>query len=219
MWHQGAASERRHARNRLTATATRPGRRTCCGSSVVEHSIGNGEVESSILSRSTSFSAFPNLSPPPRLPPILRASIRPGASRGIVGRVGSGFRVPGRCGPDQARRCRLRTGRTGRPALRRACCEPDPPDTRARSRTARGSSLFDIRHRLDIGTQTSTANAGRLRASPGSPSPKPRRHACRGFGACPWRAPRPARAGRHPGRAAPAAPMRVTELPRLTGRP
>jgi len=28
----------------------------CCGSSVVEHSIGNGEVESSILSRSTSYS-------------------------------------------------------------------------------------------------------------------------------------------------------------------
>jgi hypothetical protein len=29
-----------------------------CGSSVVEHTIGNGEVESSILSRSTSFSGF-----------------------------------------------------------------------------------------------------------------------------------------------------------------
>jgi hypothetical protein len=28
-------------------------RGTCCGSSVVEHSIGNGEVDSSILSRST----------------------------------------------------------------------------------------------------------------------------------------------------------------------
>ena len=29
---------------------------TCCRSSVVEHSIGNGEVDSSILSGSTSFS-------------------------------------------------------------------------------------------------------------------------------------------------------------------
>ena len=31
----------------------RVGRRFSCGSSVVEHSIGKGEVESSILSRST----------------------------------------------------------------------------------------------------------------------------------------------------------------------
>jgi hypothetical protein len=32
------------------------GYRACCRSSVVEHSIGNGEVDSSILSGSTSFS-------------------------------------------------------------------------------------------------------------------------------------------------------------------
>jgi hypothetical protein len=42
----------RAAREALPPTPKRSP--ACCGSSVVEHSIGNGEVESSILSRSTS---------------------------------------------------------------------------------------------------------------------------------------------------------------------
>ncbi len=46
------------------STRTLASARPCCGSSVVEHSIGNGEVESSILSRSTiSTTVIP--APPP----------------------------------------------------------------------------------------------------------------------------------------------------------
>src|SRR5690606_30321841 len=39
---------------RASSCISRP--MACCGSSVVEHSLGKGEVESSILSHSTSFS-------------------------------------------------------------------------------------------------------------------------------------------------------------------
>ena len=59
-------------RNWLLATGLRPPRR--CGSSVVEHSLGKGEVESSILSRSTSIG-----------PLIIRQSQATGMARKLRG--------------------------------------------------------------------------------------------------------------------------------------
>lgn len=49
----GLPHARAYGTSPLVARALAPDR-PCCGSSVVEHSIGNGEVDSSILSRSTS---------------------------------------------------------------------------------------------------------------------------------------------------------------------
>ena len=58
------------------------------------------------------------------------------------------------------------------PRPRRASMRSGSPDTRARSRAARGRRCSTYRHRLDIGTQPSTANAARLRASPRMQQPE-----------------------------------------------
>src|SRR6478609_8467667 len=134
--------------------------------------------------------------------PILRAShptegLREASWAGWV----CGLRVPDRCGSARsprvrldaitvidlsniasetsdaiARRCRLRLGPTGRPAP-----SPEPRTKRNPQIPVRGAERCEVvavrhhRHRLDIGTQPSTANVARLRASLGCPSPKPRR--------------------------------------------
>jgi hypothetical protein len=65
-YSRGAARLKVRRRARMSLSALALGRclwqksaafATCCGSSVVEHSLGKGEVESSILSRSTIFSS------------------------------------------------------------------------------------------------------------------------------------------------------------------
>lgn len=118
----------------------------------------------------------PNLSPPLQLMPILHASHPTGGLREAswAGRD-CGFRVPGRCGPVRREGADFAQAEQAGLRPRRASKRSRPPDTRARSRAARRRRCSTPSTSTDIGTQPSTANAARLRASLGCKAPQPRR--------------------------------------------